>query len=131
MHKTASPHHGNPQSFGRRPDRRRRLRQGQQRWLRHRQTFLNITAVSGTSPTLDIKFQDSYDGTNWVDVASGAFAQKNATGVSSLVLSTVGPYLRAVQDVGGTSPSFTYDLYVAGVNPANSRSMRLILKWLP
>jgi hypothetical protein len=77
--------------------------------------FLNITAVSGTSPTLDIKFQDSYDGTNWVDVASGAFAQKNATGASSLVLNNVSPYLRAVQDVGGTSPSFTYDLYVAGV----------------
>ena len=78
--------------------------------------FLNITAVSGTSPTLDVKFQDSYDGTNWVDVASGAFSQKTATGASSLVLSNVGPYLRAVRTRGGTSPSFTYDLYLAGVN---------------
>jgi hypothetical protein len=78
--------------------------------------FLNITAASGTSPTLDIKFQDSYDGTNWVDVASGAFAQKTAANYSSLVLTNVGPYLRAVQTRGGTSPSFTYDLYVAGVN---------------
>ena len=78
--------------------------------------FLHITAASGTSPTLDIKFQDSYDGTTWVDVASGAFAQKSAAGDSSLVLSNVGPYLRAAQTVGGTSPSFTYDLYVVGVN---------------
>src|SRR3954467_7280294 len=62
--------------------------------------FLNITAASGTSPTLDIKFQDSADGTNWVDVASGAFAQKTTTGASSVVLSNVGPYLRAVQTVG-------------------------------
>ena len=45
--------------------------------------FLNITAVSGTSPTLDIKFQDSADNSTWVDVASGAFAQKTATGASS------------------------------------------------
>src|SRR4051794_22195261 len=78
--------------------------------------FLRISAASGTAPTLDIKFQDSADGTNWVDVASGAFAQKTTTGNSSLVLSNVGPYLRAVLDVGGTSPSFTFDLYVAGVN---------------
>jgi hypothetical protein len=78
--------------------------------------FLNITTVTGTSPTLDVKFQDSYDGTNWVDVASGAFAQKTAANSSSLVLSNVGPYLRAVQTVGGTSPNFTFDLYVAGVN---------------
>src|SRR4051812_41676996 len=65
--------------------------------------FLNITAVSGTSPTLDVKFQDSADGTNWVDVASGAFPQKTATGISSLVLNNVGPYLRAVQTVGGSA----------------------------
>lgn len=78
--------------------------------------FLNITAVSGTTPTLVVKFQDSFDGTNWVDVASGAFSSQNATGINSLVLSNVGPYLRAVQTVGGSSPSFTFDLYIAGVN---------------
>src|SRR6476646_2890850 len=78
--------------------------------------FLNITTVSGTSPTLVVKFQDSADGTNWVDVASGVFSSQNATGINSLVLSNVGPYLRAVQTVGGTTPSFTFDLYVAGVN---------------
>jgi hypothetical protein len=78
--------------------------------------FLHISAASGTTPTLDVKFQDSYDGTTWVDVASGAFAQKTTTGDSSLVLSNVGPYLRAVATVGGTTPSFTYDLYVCGVN---------------
>jgi hypothetical protein len=79
--------------------------------------FLRITAASGTTPTLDIKFQDSADGTNFVDVATGAFAQKTATDTgSSLVLSNVGPYLRAVQTVGGTTPSFTFDLYVVGVS---------------
>lgn len=79
--------------------------------------FLRITAASGTTPTLDIKFQDSADNSNWVDVASGAFAQKTTTDAgTTLILSNVGPYLRAVQTVGGTTPSFTYDLYLTGVN---------------
>lgn len=77
--------------------------------------FLNITAVSGTSPTLVVKFQESADGINFVDVPSGAFSSQNATGVNELLLSNVGPYLRAVQTVGGTTPSFTYDLSVAGI----------------
>lgn len=78
--------------------------------------FLRITAVSGTTPTLVVKFQDSADGVNFVDVASGAFSSQNATGSNTLVLSNVGPYLQAVQTLGGTTPSFTYDLYVTGVN---------------
>src|SRR5437870_3872662 len=41
---------------------------------------LNITAVSGGTPTLDVKLQESLDGgTTWNDV--GAFPQKNAAGV--------------------------------------------------
>src|SRR5947207_292321 len=63
--------------------------------------YLNVTAASGTSPTLDVKFQDSADGTTWYDVPSGAFTQKTATGSQRLALSNVGPYLRAVQAVGG------------------------------
>ena len=81
--------------------------------------YLNITAVSGTSPTLVVKFQDTWDSTGttgWTDIASGAFSSQNATGTTSLALSNVGPYVRAVQTVGGTTPSFTYDLYIAGVN---------------
>lgn len=77
--------------------------------------YLNITAASGTTPTLVVKFQDSPDGTIWTDVTSGAFSSQNAVSVNSLVLTNVGPYLRAVQTVGGTTPSFNYDLKVAGV----------------
>jgi hypothetical protein len=79
--------------------------------------YLNITAASGTTPTLVVKFQDSPNGVDsWVDVATGAFSSQNATGTNSLVLSNVGPFLRAVQTVGGTTPSFTYDLKVSGLN---------------
>ncbi len=78
--------------------------------------FLNITAATGTTPTLLVKFQDSGDGTNYVDVPSGAFTSQTAAGINSLVLTNVGPYLRAVQTVGGTTPSFNYDLIVTGLN---------------
>lgn len=77
--------------------------------------YLNVTAASGTTPSMTVKFQDSPDGTIWTDVATGAFSAVTTTGASSLVLSNVGPFLRAVETITGTTPSFTFDLKVAGV----------------
>lgn len=78
---------------------------------------LAVSAHSGTSPTLDVKFQDSPDGVNWTDVPSGAFTQvTSANAVTRLALANVGPKLRAVQTLGGTTPSYTYDLWISGVN---------------
>ena len=74
-------------------------------------------AVGGTSPTLDIKFQDSADGTTYTDIGV-AFPQQTttmatATGSISSAFPTVTvrtkdgrPYLRIVKTAGGTSPSF-------------------------
>lgn len=76
--------------------------------------YLNVTVVSGTSPTLDVKLQDSSDGVNWVDIPSGAFTQATATGVKRLVVSDVGRYVRAVATIGGTTPSFTFDVKAVG-----------------
>lgn len=79
--------------------------------------FLNVTAHSGTTPTLDVKFQDSPDGVIWTDVPSGAFTQVTTTNSATrLALSSVGPFLRVVQTLGGTTPSYTYDLKVSGIN---------------
>lgn len=79
--------------------------------------FLNVTANSGTTPTLDVKFQDSQDGTNWVDVPSGAFAQITTTnGLRRLVLPVVGPFVRAVYTIAGTTPSYTFDVILTGKN---------------
>ena len=39
---------------------------------------LDVTAVSGTSPTLDVRLETTVDGTNWDTVA--AFPQRTATG---------------------------------------------------
>jgi hypothetical protein len=70
---------------------------------------LNVTAASGTGPTLDVVIEDSLDGTNWNVV--GTFAQKTAAGREVINLST--PFadrLRARWTVAGTASSFTFDL---------------------
>lgn len=70
---------------------------------------LDITASSGTSPTLDVKFQ-VYNGYAWVDLGE-AFAQKSTTGVSILKVPVLyGHSMRAVFEIGGGSPDFTFSL---------------------
>ena len=66
-----------------------------------------VTAVTGTSPTLDVNVQESDDsGTNWFTVYS--FPRITATGFyRSPKLAFNGNRVRYVQTVGGTSPSFT------------------------
>jgi len=96
--------------------------------------WLEITAVSGSSPTLDVKLQGyDQDGANWVDLGdnvagTGAYAFAQKTGASSDEL-TVYPGLtassnavctgilpnqfRAVATVGGSStPTVTFSLGV-------------------
>lgn len=71
--------------------------------------YLNITAASGTSPTLDVKLEDSADGVTFYTVAT--FAQKVAAGAERIVLNgPIGRHLRVAYTVGGTTPSFTFDV---------------------
>ena len=67
---------------------------------------LHVTAVSGTSPTLDAKIQTSSDNASFSDYIT--FAQKTAVG-SEFKTSSSNParYARAVLTIGGTNPSFT------------------------
>ena len=96
--------------------------------------WLEVTAVSGTSPTLDVKLQGyDQDGADWVDLddnvaGTGAYAFAQKTGASKDQL-TVYPGLtasgnavctgilpnqfRAVATVGGSStPTVTFTLGV-------------------
>ncbi len=65
--------------------------------------------VSGTSPTLDVKLQDSADGSSWADTGL-AFAQITATGARQQrewKARKGRGYLRLHGTIGGTgSPSF-------------------------
>lgn len=78
--------------------------------------FTRVTAASGTSPTLNVKLQESPDGNNWYDVGT---ASTNLTGVSTQRFvctyegSNVGGLTaiqyRVVATLGGTSPNFTFE----------------------
>lgn len=67
----------------------------------------SVTAVSGTSPTLDVSIEESIDGgTNWFKVYD--FPRiTSATQAHSPTIPLVGNRVRYVQTVGGTTPSFT------------------------
>jgi len=86
--------------------------------------YLDITAVSGTSPTLDVKLQtkDPVSG-KYFDMAGVTFAQKTGTGQGELTVypgiaetgnTTVSDVLsrvwRLVYTLGGTTPSFTFSV---------------------
>jgi hypothetical protein len=75
---------------------------------------LEVGAVSGTNPTLNVKIQESADGsTGWTDVAGAVFTQVTAANNSQIIrVEGLGTsrqrYLRAVATLGGTSPNFTF-----------------------
>lgn len=71
------------------------------------QVNIPVTAVSGTTPTLDVSIEESDDnGTNWYKVYD--FPRITATGIyRSPALPLIGTRIRYVQTVGGTTPSFT------------------------
>ena len=86
--------------------------------------FLNVSAASGTAPTLDCKVQqlDLISG-GWFDVPGAAFTQ--AVGVSATLLSifagaagvanssvnrTIRNQYRVAYTIGGTAPSFTFSV---------------------
>ncbi len=66
---------------------------------------LAVTAVSGTTPTLDCVVQDSING-SWVDLYTFPRVTGPTT-IQSPPLAMRGTALRYVQTVGGTAPSFT------------------------
>ena len=65
---------------------------------------VTVPQASGTSPTLDVKVQDSDDGTNWDDLV--VFPQITQAGTYRRQVATPRRYVRAVLTVGGTSPNF-------------------------
>lgn len=71
--------------------------------------LVNVSAVSGTTPTLDLKVQWSHDNATWADADVGdAFAQITAAKVTVKLFPRRGPYFRLFWTIGGTTPSFTF-----------------------
>jgi hypothetical protein len=67
-----------------------------------------VGTVSGTSPTLAGKVQESADGsTNWTDISGATFTTVSATdNVQAISFDRTLRYVRYVGTIGGTSPSF-------------------------
>ena len=70
--------------------------------------FIDVTAASGTSPSLTVTYQASVDGgTTWFDVTSGAAL--TAVGKQIInVPSKLGAMGRLSYVISGTTPSFTF-----------------------
>lgn len=76
---------------------------------------IDSDAGSGTSPTLDIKIQTSFNGTNAtaVDVPTGAFTQIAAAASMQIKSVTVmHRFIKINWVIGGTAPSFNFGAYI-------------------
>lgn len=70
--------------------------------------LLFVGTVSGTSPTLDSKVQESSDNSTFTDVSGATFTQVTASNSSQQVLfKPTKRYVRVAHTIAGTSPSFT------------------------
>ena len=76
--------------------------------------LLNVTAVSGTTPSMTVKFQTSDDASDWYDTGDTFSAVTAATKPNALKLTNLGRYVRAVWTITGTTPSFTFTLKLVG-----------------
>ena len=70
---------------------------------------VDVTAASGTTPTLDLTVEWSPDGTNWVDADTpDAFTQLITTGGQAKEITAKARYYRLLWTIGGSTPSFTF-----------------------
>lgn len=78
--------------------------------------FVNVSAITGTTPTMVVKIQESADGTNFSDVPSFTTASLTATGQVRIAAPSAAQkcsdWVRAVATIGGTTPSVTFTSYL-------------------
>ena len=71
--------------------------------------MLNVTAVSGTTPSMTLSIEWSPDGVTWYPgETADAFTAITATGARAKAFPVKGPYARASWAITGTTPSFTF-----------------------
>lgn len=81
--------------------------------------LLASAAGTGTTPTLDVKLQDSADDVTYADIVGATFTQVTGAAAAfekiavELDLSGIKKFIRAVDTVGGSTPSFTRSIMLA------------------
>lgn len=79
---------------------------------------LDSAAGTGTTPTLDVKLQDSADNSSFADITGATFTQVTGTASQQkIVVNKDGAqrYVRAVATIAGTTPSFTFSVNALGI----------------
>lgn len=73
--------------------------------------MLDVTAVSGTSPSLTLSVEWSPDATNWFTADPvDTFTAVTATGKKVKVFQVKGTTARVTWTISGTTPSFTFSV---------------------
>lgn len=68
----------------------------------------HITAITGTTPTLDVTLEQSANGqSGWATVVGSALTQITAAGHRVGFACPTQPYVRVVATIGGTTPAVT------------------------
>ena len=74
--------------------------------------ILDSEAGSGTTPTLNVKLQDSADNSAWADISGKVFTEVTGAAAAfekiSINANDVRRYVRAVGTQAGTNPVFVY-----------------------
>lgn len=70
--------------------------------------ILDVAAASGTSPSLAVQVEWSFDGGTTFVAAGDTFAAKTGTGKELKTVPVRAPYFRLSWTITGTSPSFTF-----------------------
>ena len=75
--------------------------------------MLDADNNSGTTPTMDVKIQESADDSTYSDISGATFTQVTTTASFqqiALDVDSTKRYIRAVSTLAGTSPSYTYSI---------------------
>lgn len=80
--------------------------------------YVDVTAASGTTPTLAITYQISPDNVNWFDHTTGTTLTAAGKQVIRLPNTTAG-FGRVSYAIGGTTPSFTFSVVAEGKRLGN------------
>lgn len=89
---------------------------------------LSAKNIAGTTPTLDVKLQDSADNSTFADVTGAVFTQVTDAGTKAATLEKISinvdslrRYVRVVKTIGGTvSPEFSANCVALGVKQNRS-----------
>lgn len=74
--------------------------------------MVHVTAVSGTSPTLDVGLESSPDATTWTAITGSSTAQLTAAGNVRASAAVNNEYVRVTSTVGGSATTVTYTIAV-------------------